>query len=131
MLDPTGLGIKLRKLPLRNGVNRAILIQKQGAGTGSSLVKCKNVTHRWVAPTNLLHEHATLGLLMSGERKEQTASRYLLVLILLASATFLVSAFSSPPHLMDDVDGAQAQLARTMLQTGDWVTGKLDGVIFL
>ena len=32
---------------------------------------------------------------------------------------------------MDDVDGAQAQLARNMLKSGDWVTGRLDGVIFL
>lgn len=32
---------------------------------------------------------------------------------------------------MDDVDAAQAQLARNMLRSGDWVTGQLDGVIFL
>lgn len=32
---------------------------------------------------------------------------------------------------MDDVDGAQGAIARTMLRTGDWVTGRLDGVIFL
>ena len=52
------------------------------------------------------------------------------IICLIAAATFLSCIFS-PPHLMDDVDGAQAQLARNMLNSGDWVTGQLDGVIFL
>ncbi len=37
----------------------------------------------------------------------------------------------SPPHLMDDVDAVQAQIARNMLQSGDWVTARLDGVAYL
>lgn len=32
---------------------------------------------------------------------------------------------------MDDVDSVQAQIARTMLQSGDWVTARLDGVAYL
>src|SRR5581483_10027844 len=32
---------------------------------------------------------------------------------------------------MDDVDAAHAQMARTMLDSGDWVTARLDGVKFL
>jgi Dolichyl-phosphate-mannose-protein mannosyltransferase len=32
---------------------------------------------------------------------------------------------------MDDVDAVQAQIARNMLDSGDWVTARLDGVIFL
>ena len=32
---------------------------------------------------------------------------------------------------MDDVDAVQAQIARNMLQTGDWVTARLDGVPYL
>ena len=32
---------------------------------------------------------------------------------------------------MDDVDAAQAQIARSMLQSGDWVTARLDGVAYL
>ena len=32
---------------------------------------------------------------------------------------------------MDDVDAVQAQIARNMLQTGDWVTCRLDGVAYL
>ena len=37
----------------------------------------------------------------------------------------------SPPTLMDDVDAVQAQIARTMLDSGDWVTARLDGVKYL
>ncbi len=32
---------------------------------------------------------------------------------------------------MDDVDSVQAQIARTMLESGDWVTARLDGVKYL
>ena len=32
---------------------------------------------------------------------------------------------------MDDVDSVQAQIARNMLSSGDWVTARLDGVIYL
>ena len=37
----------------------------------------------------------------------------------------------SPPSLMDDVDAVQAQIARNMLQSGDWVTAHLDGIPYL
>jgi 4-amino-4-deoxy-L-arabinose transferase-like glycosyltransferase len=43
---------------------------------------------------------------------------------------FVVNIFS-PPHLMDDVDAVQAQIARNMLVSGDWVTARLDGVAYL
>ena len=32
---------------------------------------------------------------------------------------------------MDDVDAVQAQIARNMLDSGDWVTGRLDGIAYL
>jgi 4-amino-4-deoxy-L-arabinose transferase-like glycosyltransferase len=32
---------------------------------------------------------------------------------------------------MDDVDAVQAQIARNMLASGDWVTPRLDGVVYL
>ena len=32
---------------------------------------------------------------------------------------------------MDDVDAVQAQIARNMLDSGDWVTARLDGVPYL
>lgn len=37
----------------------------------------------------------------------------------------------SPPSLMDDVDAVQAQIARNMLDSGDWVTARLNGVAYL
>jgi len=37
----------------------------------------------------------------------------------------------SPPSLMDDTDAVQAQIARNMLTSGDWVTAHLDGVTYL
>jgi 4-amino-4-deoxy-L-arabinose transferase-like glycosyltransferase len=53
-----------------------------------------------------------------------------LIVVLFAAAIFLVSIIS-PPALMDDVDSTQAQIARTMLDSGDWVTARLDGVAYL
>ena len=32
---------------------------------------------------------------------------------------------------MDDVDAVQAQIARNMLASGDWVTARIDGVPYL
>lgn len=32
---------------------------------------------------------------------------------------------------MDDVDAVQAQIARTMLESGDWITARLNGVAYL
>src|SRR5262249_6048852 len=37
----------------------------------------------------------------------------------------------SPPSLMDDVDAVNAQIARTMLESGDWITARIDGVLYL
>jgi 4-amino-4-deoxy-L-arabinose transferase-like glycosyltransferase len=53
-----------------------------------------------------------------------------LIVIFIAAVIFLGCAFS-PPHLMDDVDSVQAQIARNMLQSGDWVTARLNGVAYL
>jgi 4-amino-4-deoxy-L-arabinose transferase-like glycosyltransferase len=47
-----------------------------------------------------------------------------------AAAIFFGCAVS-PPSLMDDVDAVQAQIARNMLDSGDWVTAHLDGVAYL
>jgi 4-amino-4-deoxy-L-arabinose transferase-like glycosyltransferase len=56
--------------------------------------------------------------------------RYELTVILFALAVYAACAVS-PPSLMDDVDAVQAQIARNMLQSGDWVTARLDGVRYL
>jgi len=53
------------------------------------------------------------------------------LLVLLVSCAIFLPLVISPPHLMDDVDAVQAQIARNMLESGDWVTARLDGVAYL
>src|SRR5437667_6652338 len=60
----------------------------------------------------------------------EAAVRYQVIVILIAALVF-VGCMISPPSLMDDVDAVQAQIARNMLQSGDWVTARLDGVAYL
>jgi 4-amino-4-deoxy-L-arabinose transferase-like glycosyltransferase len=50
-----------------------------------------------------------------------------LLVVLFALLVFLPSLLS-PPHLMDDEDAARAQISRTMIRSGDWVTPRLDGI---
>jgi 4-amino-4-deoxy-L-arabinose transferase-like glycosyltransferase len=47
------------------------------------------------------------------------------------AAVIFLGCIISPPSLMDDVDAVQAQIARNMLDSGDWVTARLDGVKYL
>jgi len=54
-----------------------------------------------------------------------------LVIVLLFAAAVYFGCMISPPSLMDDVDAVQAQIARNMLSSGDWVTVRLDGVPYL
>ena len=53
------------------------------------------------------------------------------LIVLLAAAAVYAGCMISPPSLMDDVDAVQAQIARNMLTSGDWVTARLDGVPYL
>jgi 4-amino-4-deoxy-L-arabinose transferase-like glycosyltransferase len=66
----------------------------------------------------------------SGSAGAGAGIRYQLIVVLVAALVFL-GAMASPPSLMDDVDAVQAQIARNMLQSGDWVTARLDGVAYL
>lgn len=63
-------------------------------------------------------------------RRRRSPARLYAVVILFAAAIYL-GCILSPPSLMDDVDAVQAQIARNMLASGDWVTARLDGVIYL
>ncbi|HTS76745.1 MAG TPA: glycosyltransferase family 39 protein [Bryobacteraceae bacterium] len=54
-----------------------------------------------------------------------------LLIVALAAAAVYAGTMVSPPSLMDDVDAVQAQIARNMLTSGDWVTARLDGVAYL
>lgn len=49
-------------------------------------------------------------------------------LVLLAAAAIYLTSTISPPSLMDDVDAVQAEIAHSMLTSGDWVTARIDGV---
>ena len=50
------------------------------------------------------------------------------VILAFAAMIFLGCAIS-PPHLFDDFDAAQAQIACNMHDSGDWVTPRLAGVV--
>ena len=60
----------------------------------------------------------------------KTAEHYQWVVALVAVLIFGFSIIS-PPSLMDDVDAVQGQIARNMLQSGDWVKARLYGVAYL
>jgi len=51
--------------------------------------------------------------------------------VVLVGAAVYLGCTVSPPSLMDDVDAVQAQIARNMLTSGNWVTARLDGVVYL
>jgi len=51
--------------------------------------------------------------------------------VLFFAAAVYIGCMISPPSLMDDVDAVQAQIARNMISSGDWVTPRIDGVIYL
>jgi 4-amino-4-deoxy-L-arabinose transferase-like glycosyltransferase len=50
-----------------------------------------------------------------------------LLLLLISLAIFVGSALA-PPALLDDADSAHAEVAREMVETGDWVTLRMDGI---
>ena len=56
---------------------------------------------------------------------------YFYLAVVLFAAAIYVGCILSPPSLMDDVDAVQAQIARNMLTSGDWVTARIDGIIYL
>jgi 4-amino-4-deoxy-L-arabinose transferase-like glycosyltransferase len=56
---------------------------------------------------------------------------FLVILVFLFATAIYLGCVLSPPSLMDDVDAVQAQIARTMLVSSDWVTARLDGVLYL
>ncbi len=62
---------------------------------------------------------------------ERGNSRYGLGIVVLFAAAIYLATLIAPPHLMDDVDAVQAQIGRTMLDSGDWVTARLDGIAYL
>lgn len=52
-------------------------------------------------------------------------------LVVLTAALVFLGCIVSPPHLMDDVDSVQGQIAFNMIDSGDWVTPHLDGIAYM
>src|SRR5208337_3455224 len=69
--------------------------------------------------------------LAGDERLDTGKGWYLYLGVLLVAAAVYLGCIISPPSLMDDVDAVQAQIARNMLTSHDWVTARLDGVVYL
>jgi 4-amino-4-deoxy-L-arabinose transferase-like glycosyltransferase len=67
----------------------------------------------------------------SSVRGNGSGVRHYSLIVALVAAIIFLGCILSPPSLMDDVDAVQAQIARNMLQSGDWVTARLDGVAYL
>lgn len=70
----------------------------------------------------------------SSQPGTRTTSYYRLsyeLIVVIVAALIYLGCVISPPSLMDDVDAVQAQIARNMLDSGDWVTARLDGVKYL
>jgi 4-amino-4-deoxy-L-arabinose transferase-like glycosyltransferase len=65
------------------------------------------------------------------ERLDTGKNWYLYLGVVLVAAAVYLGCITSPPSLMDDVDAVQAQIARNMLTSRDWVTARLDGVVYL
>ncbi|HKO13142.1 MAG TPA: glycosyltransferase family 39 protein [Acidobacteriaceae bacterium] len=66
---------------------------------------------------------------MSDESRTQRWGVGLGVVLAVASIIFFTGVIS-PPSLMDDVDAVQAQIARNMLTSGDWVSARINGVLY-
>jgi 4-amino-4-deoxy-L-arabinose transferase-like glycosyltransferase len=58
-------------------------------------------------------------------------NKYIYLAVLVFAGAIYLGCIVSPPSLMDDSDAVLAQAARTMMETGDWVTPRLDGVAYL
>ncbi|MGC2420156.1 MAG: glycosyltransferase family 39 protein [Candidatus Acidiferrales bacterium] len=66
-----------------------------------------------------------------GELEAGGKRSHLILIVLIFAAAIYLGCIISPPSLMDDVDSVQAQIARTMLTSGDWVTGHIDGLRYV
>ena len=55
---------------------------------------------------------------------------YKIALVIVAAIVFF-GCIISPPALMDDVDAVHGQIARNMVQSGDWVIAHLNGVPYM
>lgn len=68
-------------------------------------------------------KHGSISKLLH-KRREQ-------IVVVCFAAVIFFGCIISPPSLMDDVDAVQAQISRNMIKSGDWVTPRLDGVVYM
>ncbi len=61
---------------------------------------------------------------------KRRSTTYLYLIVIAVAAAIYLGCIFSPPSLMDDVDAVQAQIARNMLSSGDWVTARIDGILY-
>src|SRR4051794_30815351 len=83
------------------------------------------------SPTGITAEQPVGSNGLPGSQSEKRPNLYSYWLIALFAAVIYLGSIISPPSLMDDVDAVQAQIARNMLESGDWVTARLNGVAYL
>jgi 4-amino-4-deoxy-L-arabinose transferase-like glycosyltransferase len=57
--------------------------------------------------------------------------RHYETVLLIVAVIIFFGCIISPPALMDDVDAVHGQMARNMVQSGDWVIAHLDGVPYM
>jgi 4-amino-4-deoxy-L-arabinose transferase-like glycosyltransferase len=67
----------------------------------------------------------------AGRRRGRLGHAQLQLTVVLVAALIFLGCIISPPALMDDVDSTQAQIARTMLDSGDWVTPQINGIAYM
>lgn len=53
-----------------------------------------------------------------------------IILLVCCTLIFFIVSVITPPSLMDDVDSVTAQIARNIIVSGDWVTARLNGVVY-
>ena len=77
---------------------------------------------------SILHFFRSVSCITEKMKRRWTLS--LIAVLMIAAAIYLPSVIS-PPSLMDDSDAVEAQIARSMLTSCDWITARLDGVVYL
>jgi 4-amino-4-deoxy-L-arabinose transferase-like glycosyltransferase len=62
---------------------------------------------------------------------EPSRNSYSDLAVVLIAAVVFIGCIVSPPALMDDVDAVHGQIARNMLDSGDWTIAHLNGVPYI
>lgn len=63
--------------------------------------------------------------------RQPSSRRYDEIVLVIVAAIVFFGCIISPPALMDDVDAVHGQIARNMVQSGDWVIAHLDSVPYM